>query len=279
MKTVFGDVGGKSVKFRSSVVAIVLPAVLGGCATAGFSPPAYVAPTDAQEVSFDAQDPEHVSSYARGAISTYDRMLRNSERVKFATELPIIGAAVAAPLSLAIGNHTNRAIYLAGAGAAGGALSGYLDMRTRSGYVAKARSATTCINREYVNQIVFAKSLAKTDKAGIVSSTSTLATDLIDEAAPIKADITGAGPIAVAAVDDVISNLKLRLADLGTAPDYSAILADVKAKQTVADKKTEESQALANTKAAAVSAEYSKEAIEYLAGYQVRITECVAKLP
>ena len=147
---------------KSRSCSLLVLFALTGCATAGFRPPpySYLAPGAKNSVAMDTSNVVHVQSYLRGATDSFDRMVRQAEWLKHGTELPIIGAGVFAPTWLALGKSTDGAIYAAGIGAAGGALSSYFGIRGRETAVVLARSAITCVNREYVSQITTARGLA-----------------------------------------------------------------------------------------------------------------------
>ncbi|KTE09459.1 hypothetical protein ATE71_12870 [Sphingopyxis sp. H115] len=235
----------------------------------------------------------HVLSYLRGVTDTFDTMLENSEKLKYATELPIIAAGIFAPTALALGDNPDHAIYAAGVGAAGGALSSYFGVRTRQAHVAQARGAITCVNQQYVDQFARARNLAySTLRSRVVTASLTQATidaeaklamsqnstlELLSampaEASAVSGDVASAGAIAIAAADEVISRLKIKLASVGTAPDYAAILKDLQDKQALAAAKKDDPAAKAITNAA------NKAIIDALADYQVKITECLAKFP
>lgn len=288
--------GGKGMAKISALAPLTIAWLLTGCATAAFDPPAYyhaASASDSTLVALDSTDVVQVTSYLRGATDTFDRMLKNSERLKHATELPIIGAAIFAPITLAIGNHTDQAIYAAGVGAAGGALSNYFGLRDREGAVALARGAVTCIEQRYSEQVSQARSLTymfqlafkPTAALGLAdiqaranlyltqNSTMLLATGLIGKAAPVAGDVASAGSIAVAGTNEVISRLKQHLAKMGQAPDYGAILKDLQAKQAAADAKKPAAAGFVESRSAADLM------IASLADYPVHITECVDKFP
>ncbi|WP_235588010.1 hypothetical protein [Sphingopyxis sp. H115] len=267
---------------------------VGGCATVAFKPPpySYSAPNTAA-VALDSTNSVHVLSYLRGVTDTFDTMLENSEKLKYATELPIIAAGIFAPTALALGDNPDHAIYAAGVGAAGGALSSYFGVRTRQAHVAQARGAITCVNQQYVDQFARARNLAySTLRSRVVTASLTQATidaeaklamsqnstlELLSampaEASAVSGDVASAGAIAIAAADEVISRLKIKLASVGTAPDYAAILKDLQDKQALAAAKKDDPAAKAITNAA------NKAIIDALADYQVKITECLAKFP
>src|SRR5688572_24915883 len=131
-------------RWRSLTLACCTSMVLSSCATVAFKPPpySYLAPDAAsgtKPTPLDANNSVHILSYLRGVTDTFDTMLENSEKLKYATELPIIAAGIFAPTSLALGGNPDHAIYAAGVGAAGGALSSYFGVRTRQIHVAQAR--------------------------------------------------------------------------------------------------------------------------------------------
>ncbi|WP_184643414.1 hypothetical protein [Sphingopyxis sp. JAI128] len=265
-----------------------------GCATIAFKPPpySYSAPNTAA-VALDSTNSVHVLSYLRGVTDTFDTMLENAEKLKYATELPIIAAGIFAPTALALGDNPDHAIYAAGVGAAGGALSSYFGVRTRQAQVAQARGAITCVNQQYVDQFARVRNLAYSTLRSR-TATANLAQTMIDaeakqamsqnstlellaampaEASAVSGDVASAGAMAIAAADEVISRLKIKLASVGTAPDYAAILKDLQDKQALAAAKKEASAAKAITNAA------DKAIVDALADYQVKIAECLAKFP
>lgn len=268
--------------------------VLGGCATVAFKPPpySYKAP-GAAAVALDATNSVHVLSYLRGATDTFDMMLENSEKLKYATELPIIAAGIFAPTTLALGNNSDGAIYAAGVGAAGGALSNYFGVRTRQVHVAQAREAVTCVSREYANQFAEARTLgasivegrsraagdnvvataAKTAPVLAATSSTLLSITLDGAATSVAGTVASSGDIAIEAANSIISKLKVKLAGVGTAPNYSDILNDLKAKQALSVERQQEAQTKAGANA------FSKAAIASLADYPLKIAECVAKFP
>lgn len=268
--------------------------VLGGCATVAFKPPpySYKAP-GAAAVALDATNSVHVLSYLRGATDTFDMMLENSEKLKYATELPIIAAGIFAPTTLALGNNSDGAIYAAGVGAAGGALSNYFGVRTRQVHVAQAREAVTCVSREYANQFAEARTLgvsivegrsraagenvvataAKTAPVLTATSSTLLSITLDGAATSVAGTVASSGDIAIEAANSIISKLKVKLAGVGTAPNYSDILNDLKAKQALSMERQQEAQTKAGANA------FSKAAIASLADYPLKIAECVAKFP
>lgn len=268
--------------------------ILGGCATVAFKPPpySYKAP-GAAAVALDATNSVHVLSYLRGATDTFDMMLENSEKLKYATELPIIAAGIFAPTTLALGNNSDGAIYAAGVGAAGGALSNYFGVRTRQVHVAQAREAVTCVSREYANQFAEARTLgvsivegrsrangdnlvattAKTAPVLAATSSTLLSITLDGAATSVAGTVASSGDIAIEAANSIISKLKVKLAGVGTAPNYSDILNDLKAKQALSVERQQEAQTKAGANA------FSKAAIASLADYPLKIAECVAKFP
>jgi hypothetical protein len=250
---------------------------LGGCATAAFPTPdySYRDPTTGDVNPIVTSDVVQVQSYFRGVVDSFDVMIRHAELVKHGTELPIIAAGVFAPTWLALGKPTNGAIYAAGVGAAGGALSGYLGLRGRESAVVLARSAVTCVNREYVSQFTTARGLASlldTARASslvVATDTKVLSQSLVSS--PTSAgDAGSAGDIAIGAVDEIISKLKIKLAGMGTIPDYSAIVKELQAKQKLAD---------AHSGVVALSALSAdqKTIAQSMTDYPVRIAACVAQ--
>ncbi len=280
--------------WKKLVLVCCTSLVLGGCATVAFKPPpySYKAP-GAAAVALDATNSVHVLSYLRGATDTFDMMLENSEKLKYATELPIIAAGIFAPTTLALGNNSDGAIYAAGVGAAGGALSNYFGVRTRQVHVAQAREAVTCVSREYANQFAEARTLgvsivegrsraagdnvvataAKTAPVLTATSSTLLSITLDGAATSVAGTVASSGDIAIEAANSIISKLKVKLAGVGTAPNYSDILNDLKAKQALSVERQQEAQTKAGANA------FSKAAIASLADYPLKIAECVAKFP
>lgn len=263
---------------KRGFLSISLLICLGGCATAGFRPPeySYRAEGATDSVAIDTANMVHVQYYLRGITDTFDRMIRQAEGLKLATELPIIGAGVFAPTWLALGKSTDGAIYAAGAGAAGGALSNYFGLRNREAAVAVARSAITCVNREYVSQMTTGRTLAGLlDSAKVISlagtsDAHTMAQSLSGSPGS-AAEIASAGDIAIGAADEIISKLKIKLAGMGAAPDYGTILKDLQAKQKLADAQSETVDSLQ------ALSKSQKAIAKSMADYPVRIATCVAQ--
>lgn len=258
--------------------AILLALALSACATAGFRPPSYTyqpAGGKTDPVDLDSGNVDHVKAYLRGVTASFDEMVRQAEWLKHGTELPIIGAAVFAPTWLALGKSTEGAIYAAGVGAGGGALSNYFGLRGREAAVVLARSAVTCVNREYISQITTARSLGSLlDKSHALALAATADADMLAKSlatSPTSAgEVGSAGDVAIAAADEIISKLKVKLAGMGSVPDYGSILKDLQAKQKLADASS------GAVEASGLSPD-EKSIAKSMADYSVRVATCVAQ--
>lgn len=232
---------------------------LTGCVTAGFRVPA----TDSSVVLGSDQG---AVEYLRGLTRTMDSMISEGEFAKAAFELPIIAAGVAVPTALALGEGKKLAIYGAGLAGAGTALSSYVTPRQRVTYVAQARDAVVCIERRFVHQLITA------NQAGLVTGNS-FAAFAPDQAklttyAAIADQVSGARFIAISGSDEVVTKLKLRLSNLGAAPDYGKIVADLRKLYDQAETAT------ADAKSKGLREDTAKD----LAEYEARVAECVAKI-
>jgi hypothetical protein len=95
---------------------------------------------------------------------------------------------------------------------------------------------------------------------------------LISKYPAIASDVAAAGRIATAATDEVTSKLKMRLASLGAAPDYSSIVRDLQSKYELAKSKTQVANAF-------IASEGDTVLAESLSEYTAHVAECVAKVP
>ena len=265
-----------------SAAAGFMAFALSGCATTAFQAPIWPCSFDATtgkctgSAAMDAQKANLVDGYLRANVFKYDQLVADAEAGKVITEVPIILAAVGGATSVALGASTKVAIGSAGVGALGSGFSSWVKPRERIGYIVQSRAAATCILREHTQLTVAAAS------AGIASYDTTAdrkyaAAGLAATYANASVQVANAGTIALAASDEVVSRLKVRLAGVGSAPDFSGIIEEMRrmkeqaAAGLVADKAA--LRALAGVMSPPSDAE-----IAYISEYSVRIDTCVAKM-
>jgi len=209
---------------------------LGGCATTAFNAPVWPCKFDSAtrkcngDAAMNARKASQVDGYLRANIAKYDQLISDAETGKVVTEVPIILAAVGGATAVALGANTDVAIGAAGIGALGSGMSNWIKPRERQGYVVQARSATTCILREHTQLAAdaVAASLATYDATNDREyTTGSNATTYVNASAQVE----NAGNLALAASDEIVSKLKTRLAGIGSAPDYGAIIEDLRRKQ------------------------------------------------
>jgi hypothetical protein len=279
--------------------------LVAGCGTSAFQAPVW-SPSDNSASRTD------VGTFLRSHVSTYDRMISDLERGKSILEVPIIPAAVIGATGVALGASTDLPIVLGGGAAGLSAGSAYLRPRDRLVLVVQARAAAVCVHSKYNDQVRTAIAggyLAEQGYAGpaqispIVGETtderrareaenrrrayrSTLVgsaatalhiTPALDNLGPVKVQVSDVGEIAVEAAEEVVTRLKLRLANIGTAPDYGAIVTDLRTRFDDARASAVQG-AVVKAKVATLTT-LDVEQIKKLSEYSARIAECLTKLP
>lgn len=227
-------------------------------------------------------------------------------------EMPIIPAAVVGATSVALGASTNVPIVLGGGAAGLSAGSAYLRPRERLALVVQARAAAVCINTRFNEQARMAiaggylvelvpgtrdlehppageipqqrqererrnADIAVTNarQRGITNALAvTTQTDALGEVYPQVYDM---GSIAVEAAEEVVTRLKLRLANVGSAPNYGTIVTDLRQRFDTARTQSETTIGALNAKKATTASEQAL--IKSLSEYSARVAECVAKIP
>jgi hypothetical protein len=234
------------------------------------------------------------------------------ENAKAFLEIPIIPAAVVGTTGLALGASKDLPVVLGGGSAILSSGSTYLAPRDRLNAIVQARAATVCIRREYIEQLELLKALGlllpavpaseplsvEIDRSGqvivageqqaaaaVVMNETILAaaqgraalvpTTKADEVPLIADQVSGVGTIAVAAEDEVVSGLKSKLAGLGAAPDYGAIVTSLQKRFKDAEAKAGATLATRNV---AEESEGANDAVKRISEYSARIATCKAKI-
>lgn len=283
-----------------TVIAALGGLLLSGCATSAFRAPLWpckleqttagdrgskIGGTDLS-CKFDPNASDRqvdtVSSYLRATIATYDHLIRDAEAGKAITELPVIGAAVGGGTALAMGSGAKVGIVAAGIGALGTSTSAWIKPRERVGFVVQAREAATCLLKEQSELALSAEAAAL---ATYANPSRTLGNGHYADAFPAaSAMIRSAGSISLAASDQVVSRLKVRLAGLGSAPDYSAILGEFRKAQEqsatalAADKTTSSGHALVTAKKVGDPSPPSDDQVRFILDYTQRVLTCTNKM-
>lgn len=258
-----------------TAAAGVMLSMLCGCVNAGFKLPnstAYVR----------SATPDEVMARLRELNNEYATLIRRGENGRLAFEIPIIVAAAVVPTALALGQSQKFAIYGAGIAGGGAALSSYMQPRDRIGYAVQAQAATTCILREYGQQLGVAEEIGLfqsmrdetiTDKDGVNKTTrvSVMApTALLTTAPSLQQEVADAHIMALAAADEVTARLRARLARMGTAPDFGAIVGAIRQKYDQASADSASSQKILTST--------DPQKIRRISEYPARIEECVNKI-
>jgi len=290
--------------FQAALAGISLVA-LSGCATSAFKAPLW-------DYNKSTSVPTDVQSYLASHVAVYDQLIGQVEDAKAILEIPIIPAAVVGTTGLALGASKDLPIVLGGGAAILSSGSTYLTPRDRLSAIVQARAATVCIRREYIEQLELLKALGllapavgisgpvslEIDRSGnmvAAGGTQTAAAVVMNEtilaaaqgraplvptqraeAAPLIADqISGVGTIAVAAEDEVVSGLKSKLAGLGAAPDYGAIVTSLQQRFKDAEAKA---GGTTGTRNFAPGGSGVEEAVKRISEYSARIATCKAKI-
>jgi hypothetical protein len=289
---------------RTALIGVAVVA-LSGCATSAFNAPLW-------DYTKSTSVPTDVQTYLSSHIDVYDKMIGKVEEAKALLEIPIIPAAVVGTTGLALGTSKDLPIVLGAGGSILSSGSTYLTPRERLTVIVQARAATVCIRREYIEQLELSKALGllapavpvsgpvslEIDRAGnmIPAATSRTAvavvmnervlaaalgraplvpTSRVDEAPLIADQVSGVGTMAVAAEDEVVSGLKTKLAGLGAAPDYGAIVTALQQKFKEAEAKSAGTTGVQSLVAGSGGAD---EAIKKISEYSARLATCKAKI-
>lgn len=280
--------------------------MLAGCGTSAFKAPVWTA-------SSSTASRTDVGSFLRQHVETYDRMIADLEAGKTVLEAPIIPAAVVGATGVALGAGTNLPIVLGGGAAGLSAGSAYLRPRDRLALVVQARAAAVCINTQFNDQartaiaggyLVELSGPAEPQLAAVAEetqqqkqsrerenqrravvaarnrgiSTALGLTDELGSLGSVGVQVYDLGGIAVDAAEEVVTRLKLRLANIGSAPDYGAIVTDLRQRFDTAEEQTADTVAsLVTAKKALTTADEVR--IKRLSEYSARVAECVAKIP
>jgi hypothetical protein len=216
----------------------------------------------------------NVEEYLKATQTRFDKMVRNEDTGKYLLEIPIILSAIIAPTAIALGKSTDWAIAGAAIATGGGAGSAYQQPRLRISHTVQARRAIGCVRREYLAQIGTATAwgFATVDASGNVTVTAEgLALTGVTN------QLTDAGRYAAGAADDIVANLKLRLGDLGQAPNFDNIVSQLRTSYNAAAANgTTALAALRAVKHQLADDPGRQAAVQEIAAYSTRLRECVA---
>ena len=291
-------------RFKPILSAVALLG-LSACATADFKAETW------RESSSTASRTD-VESFLRQHIATYDTMISDLEQGKAALEWPIVPLAVVGATAVALGSGGDIPVVFGGAAAGLSGASNYVRPRDRMGFVVQARGAVVCVHRQYAEQVRLALALGylvqlndpidtsgwkdppkgrpnfNNQRLGYLQARarggSNLAlgtTDSIYSLAAASVQVADVGSIAVGGAEQIVDKLKLRLSSVGSAPDYSTILTDLRQRfETARDEATQaiaerEKRRLAKT----LAADPTDAQLRTIAEYSARVAECVAKVP
>lgn len=236
-------------------------------------PKAKIGEDDGNWERLDVTKVSHVEQYLRYSDATVVGLISQGEATKYLTELPIIGAGIFVPTSLALGKSNNRAIYGSAVAGAGGLLTSYLSPRERAKTAAEAEVAISCISTAFNDQMTQAASLGSVTMDDDVTTTD-ISNGVAALFPDLAAEVSGAGRRAIDSTNMIFSRLRLNLLNMGSAPDYAAIIKDMQQKMQVSEGMTSAKVGLPTTPSAAQTA-----IAKHLSEYPIRLAECVAKYP
>ena len=276
---------------------------LSGCGTAAFKPPAWTIAQSTTSVT-------DVGTFLRGHVTTYDRMIDDLETGKSLLEFPIIPAAVIGATGVALGASTDLPIVLSGGAAGLSATSSHLRPRDRLLLVVQARAAAVCVSTQFSDQVRSAanagylniltsgyqalepapsteteqskvlrettnKEIAYNNAKAVGIAQAVAVTDAVSELGAAHMEVFDVGGIAVNASEEIVTRLKMRLANVGSAPEYGAIVTQLRTKFETAEKNSQQAilalaDGTSDTKAAQIA---------HISQYSARVAECLTKIP